>query len=108
VLNFLALVCVHLQKLEVSIQIPLNGPQIALGIPTGGDHFEADIAESVEDDHRVGPDTDPVAGLLGRSAAGVAGSSGAVELGPEISHFFRRQSKHETIVFPGGSLDGNI
>lgn len=30
VLNFLALVCVHLQKLEVSIQIPLNGPQIAL------------------------------------------------------------------------------
>ena len=52
-----------------------------LGISTGGDHFEADIAESVEDDHRVGPDTDPVAGLLGRSAAGVAGSSGAVELG---------------------------
>ena len=30
VLNFLASMWVHLQKLQVSIQIPLNGPQVAL------------------------------------------------------------------------------
>ena len=52
-----------------------------LGVPTGGDHLEADISESVEDDDRVGPNADPVTRLLGRSTAGVAGSSGAVELG---------------------------
>ena len=52
-----------------------------LGVTAGGDDFEADIAESVEDDHGVGPDTDPVTRLLGRRTAGVAGSPGAVELG---------------------------
>ena len=52
-----------------------------LGVPTGGDHLEADISESVEDDHRVGANTDPVTWLLGWGTAGVAGSSGAVELG---------------------------
>ena len=56
-----------------------------LGVPTGGDHLEADISEGVEDDHRVGANTDPVTGLLGRGAAGVAGSSRAVELGLRVS-----------------------
>ena len=55
-----------------------------LGITAGGDNFEPDVSESVEDDNRVGPNTDPVTGLLGRSTAGVAGSSGAVELGLTI------------------------
>ena len=52
-----------------------------LGISTGGDDFEPDISESVEDDHGVGPDADPVTGLGGRSTAGLTGASGAVELG---------------------------
>ena len=52
-----------------------------LRVPAGGHHFEPDVAEGVEDDDRVGPNADPVTGLLGRGAAGVAGSSGAVELG---------------------------
>ena len=64
-----------------------------LGVPTGGDHLEADISESVEDDHRVGANTAPVTWLLGRSTAGVAGSSGAVELGLTVGRVSSRGIK---------------
>ena len=52
-----------------------------LRVPTGGDHLEPDIAESVEDDDGVSLDTDTVTRLAGRGGAGVAGTAGAVKLG---------------------------